>query len=337
MARCGLPFLVALAAMTMLPLRAQSFGARFEPPPGQVYHGAQGEFRPLLKGLKTEIDWAGLETYAAAVGERPKLVMHYVTLQPELFAMLKPAVRSIAEQPYDYIAQIGLDFYRYEWRPRSRRFDISPAVARGEYDFVLQNLAETLRDMAIPVLLRPGFEFGAGGFGSLHKPEAFVAAFRRVVTVFREAGVTNVAFVWHTKDADNFMAFYPGDDWVDWWGISIFDADPTRDPMIGRFTETAREHRKPIIIAESTPRAYGVADARATAGGFFLPLFRYIRDNDHVKALCYLNASWEGYFDPGFRKDCRLQENPELLTIYRDVLTRGRFIHAGPRVDGAGE
>ncbi len=78
-----------------------------------------------------------------------------------------------------------------------------------------------------------------------------------------------IAFCWHSWAAPKvapLQDFYPGDDLVDWIGISIFqqlypwaNAETIADFVGGSLDqvqevfEFAKEHDKPIMIAESTP------------------------------------------------------------------------------------
>lgn len=98
-------------------------------------------------------------------------------------------------------------------------------------------------------------------------PEEFVAAYRHIVHVIRdEAKAKNITWVFHINALDNpstpenaFENFYPGDDVVDWIGISAYGSkdphatEPT--PLIDLMDECYPRVRKlaptkPIVIAE---------------------------------------------------------------------------------------
>jgi beta-mannanase len=64
-------------------------------------------------------------------------------------------------------------------------------------------------------------------------PADFVAAWRRVVDIFREVGAANVSFAWipvvypdHpvTWVDSDIAAYYPGDSYVDWVGADTGDS-----------------------------------------------------------------------------------------------------------------
>lgn len=304
------------------------FGEKFEPPDGKVYHGAQAEVRPVDMN-RLDVDWDGIEEYTQAVGYRPKLIMHYLNLNPMMFTLLRDKVRQIAEQPYDYYAQIGLDFYYFpEKKKFKKRRDITHEIARRGYDMVLENMADLFKEMKVPIFLRLGYEFGGDGFGEKYNQENYIEAWRYIVDFFADQGVTNVAFVWNNLNEKRYMEYYPGDEYVDWWAINIFDGDPLDDRLVRKFISDAAEHRKPVMIAESTPRSIGTQDAATAIKGWFNPYFQLIRTYPHIKAFCYINASWEDFPDDKFTRDCRLQLSSELVNTYSKIIGQPNFIHS---------
>lgn len=304
------------------------FGAKHEPPDGKIFHGAQAEVRPA--GIfSTHIDWDGIEAYAMATGKRPKLIMHYITLDPTLFWLLKGPIEEIAHQPFDYIPQIGLDFYAY-W-PTYNRFrptDITETIARGDYDERLLKLAALFKRMNRPVFLRLGYEFGGSGQGQYASWDHWPSAWRRIVKVFQEAGADQVAFVWNNLNENHFMDYYPGDEYVDWWGINIFGNHVDKDPLVKEFIKKAGDHGKPIMICESTPRQEGSIHGEKSWQDWYVPYFRLMEMYSHVKAFCYINASWKDYPDPSFKFDCRVQSDPIVSNKYRETLSDPKFINS---------
>jgi beta-mannanase len=86
-----------------------------------------------------------------------------------------------------------------------------------------------------------------------------VAAWRRVVGIFRDVGARNVAFVWcPSTDAGNWRAYYPGADLVDWIGVDgyVRSADPAAatsafDRVFGTFYDEYAGEGRPIMVAET--------------------------------------------------------------------------------------
>ena len=321
----GLSFLISLMAS----VGAYGFyGALHEPPDGKVYHGAQAEVRP--ESIRRHaVDWKGLKSYARACGHSPKLVMHYITFDPRGLELLASDIKKIVRQPYNYIPQIGLDFYVYpEGATMLEPLDITERIAAGEFDAQIRFLAKTFVSMKTAVFLRPGYEFGGNGQGQHASKQFWVGAWRRIHDLFREEKADKVAFVWNTLDAVDCIDYYPGDDYVDWWGINIFTNDADQDVFINAFIREAAKHQKPVMIAESTPRYLGSIGGQLSWEKWYKPYFNLISKYDNIKAFCYINASWKHYPDISFLYDCRIQSNALIASRYREVLSGAEFIHA---------
>ena len=216
--RIILYFYILLSLCLTLSLASPSsafFGARFEPPDGKIYHGAQAEVRPT-GFFSYHVDWDGIEDYTKACDNRPKLIMHYISFDPIAFWLLKPTIFKISRKPHDYILQIGLDFYSYTPRfdilnPK----DITAGIAQGRYDKRIRKLAQLFIKMGVPIFLRPGYEFGGNGQGQHASKQHWVMAWKKIFTIFENEGAENVAFVGNILDTRDYMEYYPGDEYVD--------------------------------------------------------------------------------------------------------------------------
>jgi hypothetical protein len=307
------------------------FDAKFEPPDGMIYHGAQAEVRPENTS-KYSVDWMGIEEYTKACGKRPKLIMHYISFDERAFTLLKPAIYEISQKEYTYIPQIGLDFYDYSNnRGIMNPNDITQEIAQGKHDQQIKDLARLLREMKTPVFLRPGYEFGGTGQGSRASKTYWVKAWRKIHDIFQAENTHNVAFVWNTLDAGDFIDYYPGDTYVDWWAISVFENNADQNQFIDNFIQEAATHRKPVMIAESTPRYIGSIGGQYAWDNWYRPYFSLILKYSHIKAFCYINASWKAYPDTSFAFDCRIQSNKIVSAHYQKTLSSQRFVNATER------
>lgn len=200
---------------------------------------------------------------------------------------------------------------------------------QGFYDENILRLAKWLKRVKRPVYLRIGYEFDMPGNG--YDPQRYRQVFRYIVTRLREEGVSNTAYVWHTAAMVNrsrdFMEWYPGDDVVDWFGVSFFN--PHQIPTMKEFLSLAQDHQKPFMIAESTPAGLVSLNARKE---WFRHYFRFINEND-VKAVCYINSHWDSY--PLFKSqkwgDARLQADPELKAMWVQNTERD-YLFSSPKL-----
>ena len=107
------------------------------------------------------------------------------------------------------------------------------SIMSGDMDGQIEQLTSYLeRTRASKVFLRLGYEFDNPSFGYSDDPAMYILAFRKLVKDCREQlskeAMARVLFVWHSWAAPmaseelTLDAFYPGDEYVDWIGVSIF-------------------------------------------------------------------------------------------------------------------
>jgi beta-mannanase len=186
--------------------------------------------------------------------------------------------------------------------------------------------------------LRIGYEFD--GEWNRYDPEPYVAAWRRIVERLAENGVTNVATVWqsathHTPryGGHDWIDWYPGDEYVDWFGLSYFE--PRLD-ILNAFLRLAREHGKPVMIAESTPRGANLANVTRPQlmwDTWFQPYFDFIYANqDVIRAVAYINVNWNA--QPMWTNDnwgdSRVQVNADIMRWWLDELNKDMWLRASP-------
>ncbi|MGO9053310.1 MAG: glycoside hydrolase family 26 protein [Streptosporangiaceae bacterium] len=136
-----------------------------------------------------------------------------------------------------------------------------PAIAAGAYDGYLRSYADSVRDFGHPVVIGFGHEMNATwyswGYGHV-RPAMFVAAWRHLVTVFRDQGADNVTWLW-TIQADvpgsgPVAAWWPGARYVTWIGIDGYYYRPTDTfaSVFGRTLDQVRAiARKPVLLSET--------------------------------------------------------------------------------------
>jgi len=149
-------------------------------------------------------------------------------------------------------------------RPAEERDDGGLAdVAAGRYDFYLTAWGEAAASFRRPIFVRFGHEMNDAyryPWGPHHNdPDDYIAAFRHVVEVVRRAGGTNVLWIWSPHIAyEDFSAFYPGSDVVDWVGATVLNYGKvaywsdwwTFDEIFTARYEGLAAFGKPIVLAE---------------------------------------------------------------------------------------
>ena len=195
-------------------------------------------------------------------------------------------------------------------------------TANGSYDRVIKKFGKWAKSIDRPIYLRIGYEFD-GPHNELD-PTEYVKAYRRIVDIMRDQGVDNVAFVWHSYIFEPYKnhpisAWYPGDDYVDWVGVSMFgllyqDADLLeRGNAVLAF---AKEHGKPVMAAEASPTEGIEPNDIEVWNSWFVNFFSVCFEKN-IKAISFINANWSAYSFPGVDwKDARLTNNTRVADAW---------------------
>jgi Glycosyl hydrolase family 26 len=118
------------------------------------------------------------------------------------------------------------------------------------HDRVLHEIGKTVAEFGKPLFIRLGFEFN--GVWNGYTSGVYPIAYRKMVDIFRAAGVDQAAYIWcyepdgpNDFDAviDGQSAWYPGDDYVDWFGLDLFKAEHFVPPMTERDSQNAAYSR----------------------------------------------------------------------------------------------
>ena len=221
-------------------------------------------------------------------------------------------------------------------------------VASGELDGMMKELGAWIKGLGKrPVFLRIGYEFG--GEWNHYDREDYIASFKRIRDIYEEMGVENVAYVWQSHgwgmDQEELERWYPGDDYVDWCGYSMF----SRGDEV-QMIEFAQRHDKPVFIAEATPTIStettkldgktketilsNPEQAEEAWEKWFIPFFEVIQDpQNRVKAVSYINCHWKAnpmWFDnPTFQDvDARLHINPDIAQRWTEETSKDIYLKA---------
>lgn len=156
-------------------------------------------------------------------------------------------------------------------------------LIQGDHDMALKIYAQKVKAAGVHFMLEFGPEVNGDWFpwngkwnGAGTKdnygdpawpdgPEKFRDAFRHIVDIFRAEGAKNITWVLHLDTAwspnsswNEAKYYYPGDEYVDWIGLSVFGAQlPSHDwltflPKLKNFEKQleAMTTTKPILISE---------------------------------------------------------------------------------------
>lgn len=288
-------------------------------------------FKATLEPNTTVLSGAGqspaaFRNYVKEMGNdcAPILYMDYASLcNTDFEAWVEKRKELLKDYTGMVIPQIGLSMTN-DGAPDQH---YEGSVADGLYDDQLKEMAMAFRKFNTPIFLRVGYEFNGRWNG--YEADSFIKAFRKVVDVMRTDGPSSTAIVWcfATDGSADFSAFYPGDEYVDWWGIDLFNKEHFSDLKTIAFMDSAMVHRKPVMIGESTPRHVGVLSGQESWNEWFMPYFNFIHAYPHVKAFCYINWDWSAYPQWKDWGDGRLEANAVVANEFLMEMKKPLYMH----------
>ena len=344
--------MVLISSFLIITIAYAHYGARFEPPDGQLYHGVGWNYRESV----------ALYSDMFPEDHHP-LILQVNTGLPgtrdtDVARVIRAMTGPIFHPDSQYI-EYSLHFTRGGDIMLDSVFALTDSL-----DHYIDTLAIAFRRVNRPFFLRIGFEFN-GNWNPYH-PFIYPLAFRKLVEELRERDVDNFATVWcYEADAASDFAdstregwkWYPGDDVVDWFGLDPFDAagfDPDEPDSLIRgdrriitkkgktelFLRFARERGKPVFLNELSAVRIAITpdeqDADSADGindweSWFEPFFEFLDNHPEIKGLNYINIDWtqiQRYRDIGWR-DARLEINSYIRNRWVGRLMEDRFLNAG--------
>jgi len=159
-----------------------------------------------------------------------------------------------------------------DWRLTSSQ--LRERILAGGYDANMREISRLVGKMKNPVIVRwaQEMEDRDGRFSwSGWAPDAFITAYRRMMDIVRQEA-PNARLMWSPKGLDGLESYYPGSEYVDYVGLSVFGLEPYDTIAHGRprsFQEALTDgyrrvegFEKPVWVAEL---GYEGGDAYLTA------------------------------------------------------------------------
>jgi hypothetical protein len=270
------------------------FGGGQGDPPARAYVGV---FAPPAPA-----SYAGVTAFTAATGVRPGLVAYYSAWNEPFRAGFAAQAARHHALPLVQIDPAGISL---------------AAIARGHYDAYLRTYARAVRASGRRLVLSFGHEMNGTWYswGYPHvSPTVWVAAWRHVVTLFRNVGASNVTWLWAPNvtepGAPSLSAYWPGARYVTWVGLDGYLANPadTFSNVFGPSIAAIRRiTEQPLLIAETAvgPMAGQVAKIPG--------LFAGMRQ-DRLLGIVWFDVAQQGGI---YRQDWRLEDNPAALAEFR--------------------
>ncbi len=304
------------------------------PSEGRLYHGV---FPGGRSGEEDDITPVDVQQYEDAVGRRVAWVY---------FSNNWYRDRAFPLETATWIRDQGaVPFVRLMLRSRPEQNVSEPvftlaAILAGDFDEDLEAWGREAASFGTPVIVEWGTEVNGSWFswngvwngGASIGPARFRAAYRHIVRTICSQSASNVTWVFHVNSDDvpavswNALDnYYPGDDAVDWVGVSVYGAlTPTvaewpifadgMDAVVSRLAATAPD--KPILVLEfgvTTGNPRGDAAIWADAALSDLVGGRW----PEISGFSWWNETWQNDDDPTHDTNMRVQDIPGAADLFR--------------------
>jgi hypothetical protein len=328
---------------------ASGVGARMKlvpPPGGRIYHSAYPDFRDTEDFVTVN----RVRRFERLAGKRIAWAYFSNNWGREIRFPVKAVRRIHAAGSVPFIRLMA----RKGWResgpdPRYRL----QRIIDGDFDSELIRWGQAAARWARPMLVEFGTEANGSwfpwngawnggprttGFGDPAKadgPERFRAAYRRVRRMIEAGGADNLTWFFHADDEslparpwNSLSAYYPGDRFVDWVGVSVYGpltADESWTPGFARsmsrvYPRLTALSSKPIALLEfgsmqGRPKAAWFTEALGTVASGRFP---------RLKAISVWSEAWRN--GDGSRSNLKINSDRRTLLAYRKFVRRPLFV-----------
>jgi hypothetical protein len=336
---------VLLLAAAPIAIAAGPVTAIAEPPAGRFYNGVHPGGRD---GMGADIVPADVLSYQRVVGKRPTWVYFCNNWYQSRRFPLATAnwIRANGSVPYIRLMLL------HEAIPTPDPLFNLENILRGRFDADFHRWMRDARRFGSPLVAEYGVEVNGFWFpwnglwnkegGSYSDSVArFREAYRHIIRIARQEGAYNIRWVFHVDawdepvvDWNRFENYYPGDEWIDWLGASVYgrqipkDTHPVSfrwqmDWVYGRLSKLAD---KPILVCEfgnikDAHQAAWAIDALADMTGGRWP---------RLIGFSWWNAAFYNDPNPAARSDMRVEDSPDLAAVLRKYVGRNDAVLSAP-------
>lgn len=319
------------------------------PPEGQIYHavypGHEGG-----TGEEDDITSEDLSSYEETVGKSVAWVYFSHNWYRDMNFPLETAtwIREGGSIPF---IRLMLRDHPEQYR-KNRNFTLK-RILKGKFDEDLHAWARDARDFDSPLIVEFGTEVNGEWFpwngkwnGGRKKkeygdptypdgPERFRDAYRHIIDIMREEGASNITWVFHVNNDDvpnktwnRFEKYYPGDDYIDWIGVSVYGAQTPTDEEWLLFSDMMDEVY-PRLESLSTSKPIVVLEFGVTSGNPLGDQAEWAEDAlknltelrwPRVIGFSWWNEAWQNDDDPDHDTDMRVQDNPDLADVFQKLV-----------------
>lgn len=259
----------------------------FDPAPGPANsyckigawseEGNQAKFVQIASSFESQIN----------SGKKNLDVVHFFypfSVEQGTVKELYPAVERINEVvKKGYTSMITLENHYLKANKKQGQPNLY-TIIEGHHDYFFSEWAKRIKKAEGEVWLRILHEFNGNWYpwslaDNDRNPAIYISAYQRIVNIFKKEGASNVKFIWcpnsmsvPQENWNYIMDSYPGDEYVDFVGIDVYNGAGEEGTPIWRsfrkeaietyFTLTDKLPHKPLFICETASRERNVSEKK---------------------------------------------------------------------------
>lgn len=222
-------------------------------------------------------------------------------------------------------------------------FEPNKGLQQVKDDAYLRNFAREAKKAGVPIFLRYASEMNGTWAAYSGDPELYIEKWRLVHDVFEEEA-PNVAMVWtvFTFPQKTITKYYPGDEYVDWVGVNIYNVvyhnnnikerAEQEDPLeLLSYVYNLYSNRKPIQISEYGVTHYTITDNKEYADFAVSKIKRMYnglrKKYPRVKAIFYFDVNNVAFGVQGRQiNNYSVIDHPKVLAAYKEVISHDYFL-----------
>jgi len=230
-------------------------------------------------------------------------------------------------------------------------------IINGNFDKELRQWAKDAKAHDIPLLIDFAVEANGDWFGwsgifngkdtkdkygdknYYDGAERYRDAYRHIIDIFRDENVKHVTWFFHAdmysnpdKEWNRAKYYYPGDDYIDWIGVSLYGAQNPKENYWDSFSQILKERYKTIKeISTKKPIAlleFGVTDNHplGNKSEWLEDAFKTILSGKYInfKAISYWHETWKESDD--VLASIRIDSSDESLETFKYYIDNKKFV-----------
>lgn len=320
-----------------------------ESSPPLIYHGVTTHSWSTLWGLSGQADaiTAEVDAYEAAVGRTVAWIgfgHEWKTDGVEFPSNVATSIKNRGATPLIFLNLRSFDVID-ETQPQVEPLYTLDAIISGQFDSDLTAWADGARNFESEIIVDWGWEMngewalwnGMHNGGDIEGPQRFQQAYRHIVELMRSRGATNLRWAFHVnfpefpeESWNAFEKYYPGDDVIDYTGVSIYGAQSPIDTSFPSFVSSMDRAyprlvqmapQKPVFVFEFGASESPLGDQAKWADEALAGILsgRW----PAVRSFAWWNDSWECWCqdgNPAHDTEMRVEKVPGLAVVFTSRL-----------------